>query len=316
MVLVRTEPEPVQHQREPRRHGVVRRLVDEHHVVLAHGHPEADEAPAHLLKLALGGVEPLRQLADGPRALVRPVAERDVGRHGCLLLAAKMVRGKGTVARRRPGGDARVPNAKGTAKIRPTATSGRAGSTTAKAVSTCASRWGLPKYRGAVASCCMNSGHVPWMAGEKTWASRSGRARSATSWSMVRFSCGAPGGSALGGSAAGRARHCKGGRGGSIGAGSGSGPGLGGRSPGKGEGKGSGKGVGGPVGGMGCCGATALHSPRDRGRGHHAGRLTPRAADPRTRSIPSGPPPRSASDYGHWRHRLCRGVWRPARSSG
>jgi hypothetical protein len=57
-----------------------------------------------------------------------------------------------------------------------------------------------------------------------------------------------------------RARHCKGGRGGSIGAGSGSGPGLGGGSPGKGEGKGSGMGDGGSVGGMGCCEGTALHS--------------------------------------------------------
>ena len=122
-----------------------------------------------------------------------------------------------------------------------------------------------------MASCCMNSGHVPWMAREEDLRQQvAGRARSATSSSMVRFSCGgrgAPGGPAPGGSAAGRARHCKGGRGGSIGAGSGSGPGLGGGSPGKGEGKGSGKGVGGgSVGGMGCCEATALHSPEVAGR--------------------------------------------------
>ena len=64
---------------------------------------------------------------------------------------------------------------------------------------------------------------------------------------------------------AGRARHCKGGRGGSIGAGSGSGPGLGGGSPGKGEGKGSGMGDGGSVGGIGCCEAMALHSPEVAG---------------------------------------------------
>ena len=43
--------------------------------------------------------------------------------------------------------------------------------------------------------------------------------------------------------------------------GSGSGPGLGGGSPGKGEGKGD----GGLVGGMGCCEATALHSPEVAG---------------------------------------------------
>ena len=55
----------------------------------------------------------------------------------------------------------------------------------------------------------------------------------------------------------GRARHCKGGRVGSIGSGPGSGPGLGGGSPGKGE--------GGSVGGMGCCEATALHSPEVAG---------------------------------------------------
>ncbi len=64
-------------------------------------------------------------------------------------------------------------------------------------------------------------------------------------------------------SEAGRARHCKGGRGGSVGAGSG--PGLGGGSPGKGEGKGSGIGDGGWMGGMGCCEATALHSPEVAG---------------------------------------------------
>jgi hypothetical protein len=53
------------------------------------------------------------------------------------------------------------------------------------------------------------------------------------------------------------ARHCQGGRVGSVGSGSGSGPGLGGGSPGKGEGKGE----GGSVGGLGCCEATAVHSP-------------------------------------------------------
>ena len=58
-----------------------------------------------------------------------------------------------------------------------------------------------------------------------------------------------------------RARHCKGGRVGSVGPGSGSGPGLGGGSPGKGEGRGVGKGDGGWVGGTGCCEDTALHSP-------------------------------------------------------
>ncbi len=83
---------------------------------------------------------------------------------------------------------------------------------------------------------------------------------------MVRFSCGAPGGCAPGRSAAGHARHCKGGRGGSLEAGSGSGPGLGGGSPGKGEGRGVGKGDGGSVGGgMGCCEGTALHSPEVAG---------------------------------------------------
>ncbi len=58
-----------------------------------------------------------------------------------------------------------------------------------------------------------------------------------------------------------RARHCNGGRVGSVGSGSGSGPGLGGGSPGKGEGRGEGKGDGGWMGGMGCCEGTALHSP-------------------------------------------------------
>ena len=48
-----------------------------------------------------------------------------------------------------------------------------------------------------------------------------------------------------GGCPRGRARHCKGGRVGSVGLGSGSGPGLGGGSPGKGEGRGEGKGDGG-----------------------------------------------------------------------
>ena len=56
--------------------------------------------------------------------------------------------------------------------------------------------------------------------------------------------------------------------------------------------------------------------PRSWGRSRRAGPWKPGSTDPPTRSIPSGPSPRSASGGGRWRHRFRGRDVEAARSSG
>src|SRR5579863_1625531 len=75
-----------QHQREARRHRIVRSIVDHDQVIGAHRHVYRAELSAHLFQRLLRGIDALGAVADGAHPLVGPIGEHDIGWHGHFLL--------------------------------------------------------------------------------------------------------------------------------------------------------------------------------------------------------------------------------------